>query len=216
MKKSEVEFVDALRKVGLSRSLCESVNDIRKVIFEPEEEPVEQTGDKKYELTDEMTKLEKVEAVIRKVASLVSMDRIYPNIYDTNARTRSGDVLRQIFDEDEKNIKICMDIFREAEDKNAKPKHIFGITVPPRGEVGVAFNTNSEIAKILLDKVPECKAVRTGQAFRKDDGMDVRLSADFIGDYFNKIMSALDDFRDSRTVMPRCADKPRCTNIPDS
>lgn len=40
MKKSEVEFVEALRKVGFSRSICESINDIRKVIFEeasPEE-----------------------------------------------------------------------------------------------------------------------------------------------------------------------------------
>ena len=34
MKKSELEFVEALRKVGLSRSLCESVNDIRKAVFE--------------------------------------------------------------------------------------------------------------------------------------------------------------------------------------
>ena len=40
MKKSEVEFVEALREVGLSKSICESVNNIRKVIFEessPEE-----------------------------------------------------------------------------------------------------------------------------------------------------------------------------------
>ncbi len=40
MKKSEVEFVETLREVGLSKSICESVNNIRKVIFEessPEE-----------------------------------------------------------------------------------------------------------------------------------------------------------------------------------
>ena len=38
MKKSEVEFLNALRKVGLSRSLCESVNGIRKAVFEAEED----------------------------------------------------------------------------------------------------------------------------------------------------------------------------------
>ena len=34
MKKSEVEFMNALRKAGFSRSLCESVNTIRKAVFE--------------------------------------------------------------------------------------------------------------------------------------------------------------------------------------
>lgn len=38
MKKIEVEFVEALRKVGFSGTLCESINNIRKVIFENEEE----------------------------------------------------------------------------------------------------------------------------------------------------------------------------------
>ena len=36
MKKSEVEFVEALRKVGFSGTLCESINKIRKVVFESE------------------------------------------------------------------------------------------------------------------------------------------------------------------------------------
>jgi hypothetical protein len=42
MKKSEEKFLEALEKVGLSRSLCESINDIRKAVFENEEES---TGD---------------------------------------------------------------------------------------------------------------------------------------------------------------------------
>ncbi len=53
MKKSEVEFVEALRKVGLSRSLCESVNDIRKAVFESEEYD-EHSGE--LEVSDEFQK----------------------------------------------------------------------------------------------------------------------------------------------------------------
>ena len=34
MKKNEVEFLNALKKVGFSGSLCESISDIRKAIFE--------------------------------------------------------------------------------------------------------------------------------------------------------------------------------------
>ena len=42
MKKSEEKFLESLEKAGLSRSLCESINDIRKAVFESEEES---TGD---------------------------------------------------------------------------------------------------------------------------------------------------------------------------
>ena len=42
MKKNEVEFVRALSKIGLSRTLCESINDIRKTIFEESENEPEQ------------------------------------------------------------------------------------------------------------------------------------------------------------------------------
>ncbi len=38
MNKNEVEFLNALRKSGFSRSLCESVNDIRKAVFESEDD----------------------------------------------------------------------------------------------------------------------------------------------------------------------------------
>lgn len=60
MKKSEEKFLEALEKVGLSRSLCESINDIRKAVFESEEESsgdirdflakkAEEDEDKKFE-----------------------------------------------------------------------------------------------------------------------------------------------------------------------
>ncbi len=42
MRKSEEKFLEALEKVGLSRPLCESINDIRKAVFESEGES---TGD---------------------------------------------------------------------------------------------------------------------------------------------------------------------------
>ena len=38
MKKNEAEFVEALRRVGLSGAICESINNIRKAIFEGSEE----------------------------------------------------------------------------------------------------------------------------------------------------------------------------------
>lgn len=53
MQNREVEFVRSLRKAGLSSSLCESINDIRKAVFESEEE---EPSSKKYELTDETRK----------------------------------------------------------------------------------------------------------------------------------------------------------------
>jgi hypothetical protein len=37
MKKNEIEFMRALREAGFSSSLCESINEIRSVIFESEE-----------------------------------------------------------------------------------------------------------------------------------------------------------------------------------
>ena len=37
MNRSEIEFLNALRKVGLSASLCESVNEIRRAVFEESE-----------------------------------------------------------------------------------------------------------------------------------------------------------------------------------
>ena len=38
MKKTEAEFVSSLRKAGFPGSLCESINEIRKAVFESEEE----------------------------------------------------------------------------------------------------------------------------------------------------------------------------------
>ncbi len=37
MKKSELEFVEALRKIGFSAPICESINGIRKAVFETSE-----------------------------------------------------------------------------------------------------------------------------------------------------------------------------------
>lgn len=39
MNESENEFINSLRRVGIPNSLCESINDIRRIIFENEEEP---------------------------------------------------------------------------------------------------------------------------------------------------------------------------------
>lgn len=63
MKKSEVEFVDALRKVGLSKSICESVNNIRKVIFEessPEESLSFEEKVEKYNETHDRSLFDRV------------------------------------------------------------------------------------------------------------------------------------------------------------
>ena len=55
MKRNEVEFVDALRKIGFSNSICESINDIRKAIFEGED------GSDNSDLSkDESTKFNRV------------------------------------------------------------------------------------------------------------------------------------------------------------
>ena len=71
-QKHEIEFLEALKEIGISRSLCESINDIRRAIFEGEEEP----SGKKYELTDETMEVEDSEKNIHTLHRIKSLKEI--------------------------------------------------------------------------------------------------------------------------------------------
>lgn len=93
MNKNEVEFLNALRKIGFSRSLCESVNGIRKSVFESEEDFAESTDESKYEM------VRRAIATYRWANSIDAMYGVYcPELDGRTLEPEVGDIM--ILDKD--------------------------------------------------------------------------------------------------------------------